>query len=159
MGLFDFRKKANPIVSPLSGKVVPLSEVEDQAFSSGVMGKGLAILPDEGKLFSPVNGTIDSVTETKHAVSIVSDAGEEVLIHIGMDTVTLKGAPFTAHVADGQKIKSGDLLIEFDMAAIEAANLSTVTPIVVVNSDDYSSVTITEAGSVKVGEEIITAKK
>ena len=159
MGLFDFLKKPNPIVSPLSGKVVPLSEVADEAFSSGVMGKGLAILPDEGKLFSPVNGTIDSVTETKHAVSIVSDAGEEVLIHIGMDTVTLKGAPFTAHVQDGQKIKSGDLLIEFDMAAIEAANLSTLTPIVVVNSDDFSSVEVIGSGTIKVGEDLIKVQK
>jgi glucose-specific phosphotransferase system IIA component len=159
MGLFGFLKNANRIVSPLSGKMVPLSEVEDEAFSSGALGKGVAVLPDEGKLFSPVNGKIDSVTETKHAINIVSNGGEEILIHIGMDTVKLNGAPFTVHVGEGQTVKSGDLLIEFDIPAIKAAGFSTVTPMVIANSDDYSSVKVTEAGTISVGEEIISVQK
>ncbi|GMO57377.1 MAG: hypothetical protein Ta2A_02870 [Treponemataceae bacterium] len=162
MGFFDFLKggaAGGAILSPLDGEVVQLESVKDEAFSSGVMGKGIAIEPTKGVLVSPVNGKIDSVTETKHAVSIVSDAGQEILIHIGMDTVSLKGAPFTARVTDGQSVKTGDVLIEFDIRAIKDAGLETVTPIVVINSDDFASVTLTDAKSVKQGDEIITTTK
>ncbi|GMO39188.1 MAG: beta-glucoside-specific PTS transporter subunit IIABC [Termitinemataceae bacterium] len=145
----------NAIQSPLSGEIVPLDKVKDEAFATGVLGKGIAIIPQTGVLVSPVNGTVDNVFDTKHAISIISDEGAEILIHIGMDTVTLKGAPFTAKVKNDDKVSVGQVLIEFDIKAIQDAGLDTVTPIVIANSDNYESITPVAAGNVAAGDVIL----
>jgi PTS system trehalose-specific IIC component len=149
-------EKSVKILSPLAGKIVQLAEVNDEAFSSGVLGKGIAILPEKGVLVSPVNGTVDSLTDSKHAITLVGNSGEEILIHIGMDTVTLKGKPFTPKVKEGDAVTIGQPLIEFDIQAIKDAGLETITPIVLANSDDYGSVIVTQNGNVAAGDTIIT---
>ncbi len=103
-----------------------------------MLGKGAAIIPTVGKVVAPMDGTIAMVFDTKHAISMTSESGIEILIHIGLDTVSLKGEPFTAHVASGDQVKAGDLLLEFDIEAIKAAGLDTVSPIVICNTPDYS---------------------
>jgi PTS system beta-glucosides-specific IIC component len=126
------------IVSPLTGEVKELSEIEDAAFRSGALGQGLAIEPTEGKLVAPVSGTISALFPTNHAIGILTDQGAEILIHIGMDTVQLEGKYFTAHTSQGSRVEKGQLLIEFDMKQIKAAGLSVTTPIVLTNHKDYN---------------------
>jgi glucose-specific phosphotransferase system IIA component len=146
------------LASPLTGKIVPFSEVKDEAFSTGTMGQGIAILPETGTVLSPVNGVVDSVSDTKHAVNLVANNGLEILIHIGMDTVALKGAPFTPRVKEGDDVTVGTPLIDFDMKAIKAAGLDLVTPIALINSDEYN-ITFTSEKSVIQGDPLITAEK
>lgn len=131
--------KANHVItSPFSGSVKDLSEIKDAAFSSGALGKGVAILPSEGKLYAPVDGEVVSLFKTKHAIGLKSITGIEVLIHIGMDTVKLDGKHFTAKINQGDQVKKGDLLIEFDMDAIKAAGYSLLTPVLVTNPTEYA---------------------
>jgi len=152
-GLADTLVKA-----PMNGEVVELTQVPDEAFSTGVLGQGVAILPSEGKLYSPVDGTISQVFDTLHAVCIETASGAEMLIHIGLETVSLKGKHFTAKVKDGDQVKAGDLLIEFDLDAIKK-DFKTYTPILVTNSDDYSSLEVLKkSGKVSVGEPLYEAK-
>ena len=143
------------IFSPLKGKVIPLENVEDEAFSSGVLGLGAAIEPEDGKLYAPTDGVIDNLFDTKHAVGMSTADGVELLMHIGMDTVKLNGEHFTAHVSTGDSVKKGDLLISFDIDAIRKAGYKTVTPVVVCNSDDYSSVKLVASGNVDKGDVIL----
>ena len=126
------------IVSPLSGEAVPLSETGDPAFSAEALGKGIAVRPSEGKVFAPCDATVSAVMG--HAVGLTCDNGAELLIHVGIDTVNLDGKHYTGHVEDGQRVKAGDLLLEFDIAAIEAEGYKTITPVIVTNSDDYADV-------------------
>ena len=126
------------IVSPLSGEAVPLSETGDPAFSAEALGKGIAVRPREGKVFAPCDATVSAVMG--HAVGLTCDNGAELLIHVGIDTVNLDGKHYTGHVEDGQRVKAGDLLLEFDIAAIEAEGYKTITPVIVTNSDDYADV-------------------
>lgn len=140
----------------LNGEIVPLENVEDEAFSSKVLGDGIAIEPSEGKLYAPCDGKVDMVFDTKHAINLVSADGCEILLHIGIDTVKLGGKFFEAHVSDGQEIHKGDLLISFDLDEIRKAGYKTTTPLIVCNSDDYSSITaVTEAGKASAGSEIL----
>lgn len=129
-----------PINSPITGTIIPLDQVQDAAFSSGLLGRGVAIQPHQGRVVAPVNGRITSLFKTQHAIGITSDDGAELLIHIGLDTVKLAGRHFTAHVKEGERIKQGDLLIEFDLEAIRAEGFDTTTPIIVSNSGDYLDV-------------------
>lgn len=144
------------IVSPLKGSVVPLSDVQDEAFSSGAMGKGLAIDPTEGKLVSPVNGIVTMLFPTSHAIGITSTEGTEILIHIGMDTVQLDGEGFTPHVKQGDQVVKGQLLIEFDVEKIINAGYSVITPIVITNSQNYLDVITTEKATVSSNEQLMT---
>lgn len=144
------------IASPLTGKVLPLSEVKDEAFSGGLLGKGIAVDPSEGKVVAPCDGTIMTLFPTKHAVGIVSDNGAEVLIHLGLDTVQLNGEHFTAHVKQGAKVKKGQLLIEFDIKAITEAGYSLVTPMIITNTADYLDVVGMTTSEIKSGEELLT---
>lgn len=132
--------KSFVLMSPLKGDVVPLSNIEDSAFSSEAMGKGVAIEPIEGKVVSPVNGVVTALFQTKHAICITSDDGLEILIHIGMDTVKLDGKYFTAHVKQGDVVKVGDLLVEFDIDQIKEAGYEIVTPVVITNSEKFSEI-------------------
>ena len=127
------------VYSPIHGNVVPLSEVPDEAFGSGAMGQGVGIEPDEGKVYAPFDGTVEMVFDTKHAIGLTSSDGISLLIHVGLDTVELNGQYFTAHVSAGDPIRRGQLLLEFDLDKI-AEKYKTVTPVLVVNTDEYASV-------------------
>ena len=127
------------LVSPLAGQVKPLSQATDPVFSSGVMGQGVVIEPSQGELVSPVNGTVTVLFPTKHAVGIVSEEGVELLMHIGMDTVSLDGKGFEAHVAQGDKVVVGQQLISFDTNVIKEAGLITQTPVIITNQDDFQA--------------------
>ena len=144
------------IQSPMTGTVLPLSQVSDEAFASEAMGKGIAIIPEEGKVFSPVDGTIAMVFGTKHAIGLVSESGVEVLIHVGIDTVKLNGQYFNAYVESGQVVKKGDLLLEFDMDAIKEAGFSLETPVIITNTQQYLDIIETEESLIQVNKELLT---
>lgn len=144
------------IESPLKGQIIPLSEVKDEAFASGALGKGLAIQPSVGELTSPVNGIVTIVFPTGHAIGIISDDGTEILMHIGMDTVQLDGEGFITHVKQGQHVKIGESLVSFDIEKIQAAGFPTVTPIVITNSKDFLDVLTTEKEDVEPKDYLMT---
>ena len=135
--LFGKEKKDNGIYAPLAGQAVPVTEVPDPTFAEGMLGDGIAIIPTEGKVYAPCDATVDMMFTTGHAVSLVADCGAEILIHIGLETVSLEGKPFTVHVANGDKVKKGQLMIEVDLEAIKALGLPTITPMLICNTDDY----------------------
>lgn len=139
----------------MSGRIVPIENVEDDVFSQKILGEGIAVEPSEGRLYSPCDGTIDSVFDTKHAVNILSDDGVEVLLHIGIDTVKLGSRFFESHIRDGQKVRKGDLLITFDADKIREAGFKLTTPMIVGNSDDYSSFNIAADGTVSAGDKLL----
>lgn len=141
------------IAMPLQGRVLPLSEVQDAAFSQGVLGKGLAIEPDTGEVVSPVNGVVTTLFPTFHAIGITADSGVEVLIHVGMDTVQLEGAFFHPAVQQGDRVTAGQKLLSFDMEEIRKAGYSLITPVVITNSSQYLD--ILETG-LKSSEELLT---
>lgn len=146
------------LCAPLNGEVKPLGEVDDPTFSQGILGQGVAIIPSEGRLYAPVDGTVSSVFETKHAIGIVTEGGAELLIHIGLDTVSLGGKYFEAKVKDGDRIKTGDLLIEFEMDEIKK-QYPIITPVLVTNADDFAAVEpVITGGAVRAGEELIRVK-
>ena len=154
--MFNFLKKDKIVISaPLSGEVVALDAVPDQAFSSGVLGPGVAIQPSVGRVNAPSDANVDTMFDTKHAVSLVTTDGVELLIHVGMDTVTLNGKHFTTFKNTGDDVKRGDELIEFDMDAIAAEGFKTVTPVVVCNLDDFSEITFTTATHVEAGDDLM----
>lgn len=144
------------LVSPIKGKVIPLCEVNDDAFAQEALGKGIAIEPSEGKVVAPFDGTIMTLFPTKHAIGIVSDNGCEVLIHLGMDTVKLNGKYFEAKVEQGAKVKKGDVLITFDLEAIKQEGYSMQTPIIITNTSDYLDIVPMGVEQVKSGEDLIT---
>ena len=125
---------------PIEGKIIPLNQVEDDAFSQEVLGKGIAIIPSEGKVYAPFDGTVITLYPTKHAIGIVSDNWCEVLIHIGMNTVQLNGKYFTSHVQQGDKVKKGQLLVEFDIDHILQEGYNLETPVIITNTKDYSNI-------------------
>lgn len=125
------------ILSPAEGKAVPLSEVNDPTFSQEILGKGVAIIPSRGRIVAPADGILTVVFETKHAISITTDKGAEIIVHVGLDTVNLKGEHYTAFKNQGDRVKAGDLLLEFDMEAIKAAGYDVITPVIVCNTPDY----------------------
>ena len=141
MGFFKklFGKSMDALCAPVAGNAVPVSQVPDPTFAEEMLGKGIAIEPSEGKVYAPCDATVDMMFETGHAVSLVADFGAEVLIHVGLDTVTLKGKHFKVHASNGQKVKKGDLLIEFDTEAIKAEGFNIITPMLVCNSDNYGT--------------------
>lgn len=143
------------LYSHLTGKVVPLDKVEDEVFSSGILGEGIAVEPTEGKLYAPCDGRVDTVFDTKHAVSLTSEEGCEILLHIGIDTVKLGGKFFEAHVTNGQEIHKGDLLISFDIENIRNAGLKTTTPMTICNKEDSQTVEIIGTGDISAGDKII----
>lgn len=146
------------VYSPLTGKTIKLEDVEDEAFSSGVLGKGVAILPEEGVLYAPVDGTISAFFPTGHAIGISTDNGAELLIHVGMDTVQLNGKGFQPFAAEGDKVKKGQKLLEFDCKLIKEAGYSLVTPVLITNADDMGMVVPVENGKqIQTGDELIRA--
>ncbi|HEQ0617538.1 TPA: PTS beta-glucoside transporter subunit IIBCA [Streptococcus pyogenes] len=146
------------LYSPLNGTVVDLSAVSDPVFSSGAMGQGLAIKPEDNTLYSPVDGKVEIVFETGHAYAITSSQGAEVLLHIGIDTVSMAGDGFESLVAVGQAVKKGDLLGHFDPSKIAEAGLDDTTMMIVTNSADYQSVDILAQGHVLIGDQVALIK-
>ena len=147
------------IFCPLNGEVKALTEVNDPTFSGEILGKGVAIIPSEGRLYAPFDGEVSMVFETKHAVGLVKD-DVEMLIHIGLETVSLEGKYFNAKVKAGDKIKKGDLLIEFDLDAIANEGFDTITPVIVSNADDFAEIAADKtSGEAAVGEHLLTVKR
>lgn len=130
------------IFSPLSGKLIALSEVKDEVFASGAMGNGIAILPSEGRVVAPADAEVTLLFPTKHAIGLKTTEGAEILIHVGMDTVTLNGKGFESHVSVGDKVQKGQTLLTFDIEEIKKADLTTVTPIIITNTADYQSINL-----------------
>lgn len=159
--MLGFMKKKNEeiLASPIEGEALPSSAASDPTFGEDMLGKGITIMPTVGKVFSPVDGTISMVFETKHAINMISDMGAEILIHIGLDTIKLKGEHFTAHVEDNARVKKGDLLLEFDMEAIKAAGFDIISPIIICNTDSYKEVRTFTGKRVKPGDEVIVLRK
>lgn len=148
-------EKSETLAAPLKGEVIALSDVKDEAFSTGVLGEGLAIVPSEGKLYAPCDGKITTFFPTGHAIGIASDKGAEILMHVGMDTVKLDGDGFVPKKAQGDIVKKGELLLEFDIEKIKAAGLETATPIIITNTDDYEAVKPVSPKEISVGEAVI----
>lgn len=152
----EVKVKKEVLTSPLEGKVLPLSEVKDEAFSGELLGKGCAIDPTNGKVVAPCDGTIMTLFPTLHAIGIVSDNGAEVLIHLGLDTIKLDGRGFKAHVKQGDKVKKGQLLVTINLDTVKEAGYSLVTPIIVSNSSDYLDIVTMTSNDIKLEEELLT---
>lgn len=146
------------IASPLSGKLIPLSQVNDDVFSGELLGKGMAIVPNNGNVVSPIEGIVSTVLESKHAVALQGDNGVEILIHIGLDTVNLEGKHFKSCVKNGDKVKIGDKLIEFDINEIKKLGYDTVSPVIICNSDKYETIVGEKENEVTFGNSIIKIK-
>ena len=155
-----FGKNSGEVLgAPIQGKAISITEVKDPTFSEELLGKGVAIVPTVGKVVAPIDGTVVMVFDTKHAISMTSESGIEILIHVGLDTVTLEGAPFTDHVEAGQKVKAGDLMLEFDIEAIKAAGLDITSPIVICNTDDYKDIKANAGQDVNTMDPVLTLVK
>lgn len=149
----------NIILSPIKGEVLPLSQSEDEAFSSESMGKGIVIVPREGKVIAPCDGTVSVLFPTKHAIGIISDSGVEILIHIGINTVNLNGKGFKTYINQGDRIKAGDLLVSFDIDEIKEAHLLTQTMIIITNSNSYETVKSTDAKNIDFSDQLLTIQR
>jgi len=150
----------NVIFSPVGGKAIPLEEVQDEAFSSGILGPGCAVEPTGNRIIAPVDGTIENCIDTGHAIGIMGDNGAEILIHVGIDTVELRGKFFEVRVKEGQRVKQGAELIRFDAARIRESGYLVTTSIVVTNADELGTVTAMENGrDVREGDEILLIEK
>ena len=147
------------IASPLIGNVVPLDQVPDQVFASGAMGKGIAIDPTDGVVVAPAKATVNLVFPTGHAIGLTTENGAELLIHIGMDTVSLAGKGFKTYVEAGEVVEAGQKLIEFDLATIRDAKLPVITPVIVTNTPDFDDVLTTKEARVNTGDYLLTAVK
>ena len=149
-------EKINPnhLYAPMAGQAVPVTEVPDPTFAEGMLGNGIAIIPSEGKVCAPCNATVDMMFTTGHAVSLIAESGAEILIHVGLETVSLEGKPFKVHVASGDKVKKGQLLMEVDLEAIKAAGLNTITPMLVCNCADYTTFN-TKVGNAVTNDDVV----
>lgn len=145
-----------PVAAPVKGEIVALDQVKDEVFSTGAMGKGVAVEPAEGKVYAPADGEITTFFPTGHAIGMTADNGVEILIHVGMDTVEMNGEGFTPKAKQGDHVKKGDLLLEFDIEKIKAAGHPVTTPIIITNTDAYADIIPTDAAAVSPGDDIIT---
>lgn len=150
-----FKKKEVEIVSPVKGKLISIKEVPDVTFSEEMVGKGMAIIPEENEIYSPVEGKITTVFITGHAVGITTKEGIDLLIHIGMDTVNLKGEGFEVKVKDGKHIKPGDLLLVVDFDKLKEKGYSLETPVIICNPDQFKKITCINPGNVEKGDVIM----
>ena len=149
------RREGIVLSAHASGKVIPIEQVEDDVFSKKILGDGIAIEPSEGKLYAPCDGVVESIFDTMHAVNMVSDKGHEILLHIGIDTVKLKGKYFKAEVRNGQRVHKGELLVSFDKDKIQKAGYKTTIPMVVCNEESYKSVNVLRTGNIKATEDLL----
>ena len=147
------------IASPIEGEALQLETIHDDAFASGVLGKGAAILPKKGEVYAPADGVVSTLFPTLHAIGLETDDGAELLIHIGLDTVQLEGKGFEAVVSQGQRVTRGQLLLKFDMEYIKGQGFCLETPVIVVNTDDYLEVAAAAKEHVLPGDTLITIVK
>lgn len=145
---------SNKVLVPITGIVSSVKECQDPVFAGEMVGKGSLILPSEGKVYSPADGEISMVADSKHALGITSNTGLEILIHIGLDTVELNGEPYTSHVSQGQKVKAGDLLMEFDIEKIKAGGKAVESPVIITNADD-KEINLLANGQTNHGQELM----
>lgn len=161
--MFDFfkKKKSQELIigSPVKGKAVPLSSVNDPTFSEEMLGKGVAIIPSDGKIFAPADGKIETLFDTLHAVSLVTGDSVEILIHAGLDTVQMHGDGFTGHVHSGDTVHKGDLLLEIDLDKVKAAGYDMITPVIICNTDEYADVRSLAGKDVNPGDDVISITK
>lgn len=150
-------KKDETVGSPLKGRTIPLSQVKDEAFAQNVLGKGVAVKPENGEVYAPFDGKIITLFPTRHAIGLVSDQGCEVLIHVGLDTVNLNGKYFTAYVKEGDRIARGQKLLEFDLEQMKQEGYILDTPVIITNYDEYQEIAAKEDQEVKAGDELLTA--
>ena len=154
--MFGFGKKRIVIASPMDGVVVPVSKVNDAVFSDNILGRGIAIRPESGRAVTPCKATVSQMFKTGHAVSLLTDSGVELLIHIGIDTVNLKGRYYSIRKDTGENVNIGDVLMEFNADGIIEEGFDTITPIVVCNPDDFSDISFASEGLISEGEPLIT---
>lgn len=145
---------SNKVLVPITGIVSSVKECQDPVFAGEMVGKGSLILPSEGKVYSPADGEISMVADSKHALGITSNTSLEILIHIGLDTVELNGEPYTSHVSQGQKVKAGDLLMEFDIEKIKAGGKAVESPVIITNADD-KEINLLANGQTNHGQELM----
>lgn len=162
MGFLDmFKKKESGITlgAHMKGKCVSIREVPDPTFGEEILGKGIAVIPADGHVYAPADGVISTVFPTGHAVGMTTPDGTELLIHIGLDTVELKGEPFTIKIQNEQNVKKGDLLIVADLEKIRAAGKDIITPMVICNSDAYSAIEAFTGKDVEPGDDVLKLNK
>lgn len=142
MGLLEklFSRTRYPLCAPMAGRVVSVSEIPDPAFSGGLLGKGVAVIPTDGRVYAPCDAAVDVVFTTGHAISLIADCGAQILIHVGLDSCQQTDKLFTVFVKSGQKVKQGDLLIEADLQAVKAAGINPITPMLISNASDYAAI-------------------
>ena len=170
MGFFDklfggkdaaetkFKGEKKTVMMPLAGKVIPLEELPDETFASAILGGGCGIEPTGDTVYAPFDGTVTQVPESLHAVGLMSDDGIELLIHVGMDTVEMKGNGFTSLTKEGSKVKAGTPLLKVDLDAIRAAGHPTATAIIVTNGDDLSEMSVVASGDTAIGVPLLKFK-
>jgi beta-glucoside PTS system EIICBA component len=154
----ESKEEEKVVFSPLNGELIPLTAVNDEAFSSGAMGQGAAVIPKEGVVYAPFNGTVVTVFKTKHAIGLISEDGVELLIHIGINTVSLKGKHFTSFVSEGDTIQKGDKLVEFDPVAIADEGYDTTTSVIVTNTAVYTDITVENTTAVQAGDRLLNIR-
>ncbi|MBE6184827.1 PTS sugar transporter subunit IIA [Heyndrickxia ginsengihumi] len=147
--------KSIQLIAPVSGKMLTIEEVPDPVFSQKMMGDGVAFEPQEGKIVAPADGEIIQVFPTKHAIGIKAVNGAEILIHIGLETVGMKGEGFTVHVSEGKKVKQGDVLVTVDLNLVKEKASSIVTPMIITNLNDMQSIEKSSLSSVIAGEQAV----
>jgi len=154
MRLFQNKKNKNVVLAPQTGKIIPITEVPDPVFSGKVLGDGIGIVPSDSKVVAPVDGTVVQVADTLHAVCMQGDNGAEIIIHLGIDTVKLKGKGFTCHVKSGQHVSAGDLLMDMDIRFIKNAGYDVTTPCIITNMDKVKNISA-EVGNAEAGKTVI----
>ena len=155
LGFFKNKSKGKVICSPCNGRVVPITEVPDPTFSEKILGDGVAVIPSEGRFYAPADGEVTAVFDTLHAFTMTTTQGVELLLHIGLDTVVLKGAPFTSHISVGDQVKKGDRLLEFDLDFIRENATSVSSPVLFTSMEDNQELRLLKAGHVKPGEDLL----
>lgn len=158
MGFLNIFRKKDSVMklgSPMKGRCLSIKEVPDPAFSEELMGRGIAVIPTDGRVYAPLDGMISSIVRSGHAVAMTSLNGVELLIHIGLDTVSLKGEPFSVKVKNGQKVKKGDLLIVADLGKIKEAGKEIITPLVICDTGSYNNVETLIDKDVEPGDEVV----
>lgn len=154
-----FAKGGIVVGAPIAGSLVSIKEVSDPTFGEEILGKGVAIIPSDDRIYAPVDGKVATVFPTGHAVAVVGNDGMEILIHVGLDTVKLNGEHFTIHAEEGQEVKKGDLLLEADLEQIKAAGYDIITPIVICNTDEFTEIQPEEPKTVAPGDDIMKLRK
>lgn len=148
------KQKEMAVYSPMDGEAIKLSQVPDEAFSEGILGDGAAVIPKNGNVYSPVDGEIIDITDTKHAFCITTNEGTEILLHIGIDTVKLKGEGFNVKIVSGDKVKAGAKIAEIDLDVLEKNSVNKHTPVILTEANDYK-ITQVHTGEVSGGRDVL----